>query len=71
MANLGARPTVGSHQRKLEVHCIGIELELYGASVKFELFHHLRAIQEFDNLEGLKNQLATDKSKALELLAQI
>jgi riboflavin kinase/FMN adenylyltransferase len=70
MANLGARPTVKSAQRKLEVHCIGIEIELYGANVKFELTHHLRAIQEFDNLDGLKSQLATDKSKALELLAQ-
>ena len=69
MANLGARPTVKSDQRKLEVHCIGIEIELYGADVRFELTHHLRAIQEFDNLEELKNQLATDKSKALMLLA--
>ena len=70
MANLGARPTVKSDQRKLEVHCIGIEIELYGADVRFELTHHLRAIQEFDNLEELKNQLAIDKSKALMLLAQ-
>ena len=70
MANLGARPTVKSAQRKLEVHCIGIEIELYGSNVRFELTHHLRAIQEFDNLEGLKNQLATDKAKATALLAQ-
>ena len=70
MANLGARPTVKSDQRKLEVHCIGIEIELYGADVRFELTHHLRAIQEFDNLEELKNHLAIDKSKALALLAQ-
>jgi riboflavin kinase/FMN adenylyltransferase len=70
MANLGARPTVKSDQRKLEVHCIGIEIELYGVNVRFELTHHLRAIQEFDNLEGLKNQLAADKSKAIALLAQ-
>lgn len=70
MANLGARPTVKSDQRKLEVHCIGIEIELYGADVRFELTHHLRAIQEFDNLEELKNHLAIDKSRALALLAQ-
>jgi riboflavin kinase/FMN adenylyltransferase len=70
MANLGARPTIKSDQRKLEVHCIDMDIELYGADVRFELTHHIRAIQDFDNLEGLKNQLATDKSKALELLAQ-
>ena len=70
MANLGARPTVKSDQRKLEVHCIDTNIELYGANVRFELTHHVRAIQEFDNLEGLKNQLATDKSNVLALLAQ-
>jgi FAD synthase len=54
----------------LEVHCIGIEIELYGADVKFELTHHLRDIQEFDNLDELKKQLAADKSEATRLLAQ-
>jgi riboflavin kinase/FMN adenylyltransferase len=70
MANLGGRPTLKSEQRKLEVHCIEIEIELYGADVKFELTHHLRDIQEFDNLDELKKQLAADKSEATRLLAQ-
>jgi len=70
MANLGGRPTLKSAQRKLEVHCIGIEIELYDEEVKFELTHHLRDIQEFDNLAELKKQLAADKSQATRLLAQ-
>jgi riboflavin kinase/FMN adenylyltransferase len=70
MANLGGRPTLKSAQRKLEVHCIGIEIELYDADVKFELTHHLRDIQEFDNLDELKKQLDADKSEATRLLAQ-
>lgn len=70
MANLGGRPTLGSNKRKLEVHCIGVDVELYNCDVKFEFLHRLRSIQEFDNLDQLKNQLVTDKTTALKFLAQ-
>ncbi len=55
MANLGSRPTIGSKQRKLEVHCIGTDIHLYESEVRFELYKFLRGIEEFANLEALKN----------------
>ena len=64
MANLGSRPTIGSKQRKLEVHCIGTDIQLYESEVRFELFKFLRDIEEFANLEALKKQLEVDKKEA-------
>ena len=70
MANLGARPTLNSEHRILEVHCIGEEIELYNSDVQFEFRSHLRDIQDFHNLEALKKQLEIDKKGALTALAQ-
>lgn len=70
MANLGSRPTIGSKQRKLEVHCIGTDIHLYESEVRFELFKFLRGIEEFANLEALKKQLEVDKKEANLVLAQ-
>ena len=70
MANLGSRPTIGSRQRKLEVHCIGTDIDLYESEVRFELFKFLRGIEEFANLEALKKQLEVDKKEAKLVLAQ-
>ena len=70
MANLGARPTLNSEHRILEVHCIGEEIELYNSDVQFEFKSHLRDIQDFHNLEALKEQLEIDKKGALTALAQ-
>ena len=70
MANLGSRPTIGSKQRKLEVHCIGTDINLYESEVRFELFKFLRGIEEFANLEALKKQLEVDKKEAKLVLAQ-
>ena len=70
MANLGSRPTIGSRQRKLEVHCIGTDIHLYESEVRFELYKFLRGIEEFANLEALKKQLEVDKKEANLVLAQ-
>jgi riboflavin kinase/FMN adenylyltransferase len=70
MANLGSRPTIGSKQRKLEVHCIGTDIHLYESEVRFELYKFLRGIEEFANLEALKKQLEVDKKEANLVLAQ-
>ncbi len=64
MANLGSRPTIGSKQRKLEVHCIGTDIHLYESEVRFELYKFLRGIEEFANLDALKKQLEADKKEA-------
>jgi riboflavin kinase / FMN adenylyltransferase len=70
MANLGSRPTIGSKQRKLEVHCIGTDIHLYESEVRFELYKFLRGIEEFANLEALKKQLEVDKKEANLVLVQ-
>ena len=68
MANLGSRPTIGSKQRILEVHCIGRDINIYEKKVRFDIYKHLRGIKEFANLDALKKQLELDKNEALQAL---
>ena len=68
MANLGSRPTIGSKQRTLEVHCIGRDINIYEKKVRFDIYKHLRGIKEFANLDALKKQLELDKNEALQAL---
>jgi riboflavin kinase/FMN adenylyltransferase len=68
MANIGARPTVDSTHKKVEVNLFEFEGDLYGKKVKFELLHRLRSIERFESLDALKNQLVEDKAQSLNLL---
>jgi riboflavin kinase/FMN adenylyltransferase len=69
MANLGARPTIGSLERKLEVHLFEFAGNLYGQSLTFEVHYKLRDVLEFGNLDALKAQIAEDGDLALKRLA--
>lgn len=68
MANIGARPTVEAQGRKVEVHMIGLDREIYGADVRFEIASRLRGIQKFESLEALKTQLQMDLESTLRIL---
>lgn len=70
MANLGARPTIGSLERKLEVHLFEVEDNLYGQHLTFEVHHKLRDVMEFGTLDALKAQIEKDGQLARERLAQ-
>lgn len=69
MANIGARPTVDSANRTIEVHLLDFEGDLYGQHLRFEFSSYIRDIQKFDSLEQLKAQLQKDRVKSLEALA--
>jgi riboflavin kinase/FMN adenylyltransferase len=69
IANIGRRPTVQSEERKVEVHAIGLEGDLYGVQLNFEIKFRLRDVMKFDSLDLLKAQLEQDKVIALQRLA--
>ena len=58
--NIGARPTFGVKERKVEAHLKGFSGDLYGATVRIYPTQFLRPIQKFDSEEELKNQLRKD-----------
>ncbi len=65
--HIGPNPTFGEAQRKLEVHLVGFEGELYGSRLDVDLLERLRAIRRFENVETLKQQLQEDVAEAVRI----
>lgn len=59
-ANIGANPTFGESARKIEVHLLDFQGELYGAELKVEFTARLRDTRSFATVEELKGQLEMD-----------
>jgi riboflavin kinase/FMN adenylyltransferase len=59
-AHIGPNPTFEEQQRKLEVHLIDFQGNLYGQSLRIEFLARLRGTRRFDSVEELKDQLRRD-----------
>ena len=58
--NIGARPTFGVEERKVEAYLKDFSGDLYGETVRIYPTQFLRPIQKFSSEEELKNQLKKD-----------
>ena len=58
--NIGARPTFGVAEKKVEAYLKGFSGDLYGKVVRIYPTKFLRHIQKFSSEEELKNQLQKD-----------
>lgn len=67
-ANIGPNPTFGEQERKLEVHLIGFDNDLYGQSLEVEFVERLRETRPFASVEDLVTQVRSDIAQAGELL---
>lgn len=69
MLNIGVRPTVsGTGEKRIEVHLLDAEIDLYHAHVEVEFIARLRDERKFENRDALIHQLGIDKQAALEQL---
>jgi riboflavin kinase/FMN adenylyltransferase len=66
-ANIGPNPTFGEQARKVEVHLIGFQGNLYGESVSVEFLERLRDTVRFSNVTSLIEQLRRDIEQARHL----
>ena len=64
VANVGARPTVGGAESRLEVHLLDFDRDIYGRYVHVDFLHKLRPEQRFDSLEELVAQIRKDAEAA-------
>jgi riboflavin kinase/FMN adenylyltransferase len=67
-ANVGPNPTFGEQARKLEVHLIGYEGDLYGEPLAIEFLERLRDTRPFSGVSQLVAQLRDDVAKAREIV---
>jgi riboflavin kinase/FMN adenylyltransferase len=63
-ANVGPNPTFGEHARKVEVHLIGFQGELYGQSLAVDFLQRLRDTRPFPSVADLVAQLGADVERA-------
>ncbi len=69
MMNIGVRPTFDGQAKSLEVNIFDFDQMIYGKTVQIRFFDRIRDEQKFEGLEGLKNQLKTDKEAARLILS--
>ncbi len=61
VTNIGVRPTVGGKDNvSVETHLIGYSGNLYGQSVRIELFRYIRPETKFENTEQLRARILED-----------
>jgi riboflavin kinase/FMN adenylyltransferase len=68
-ANIGPNPTFGEQTRKVEVHLIGFQGDLYGAELAVEFIERLRETRPFPDASSLIAQLHADVEQAHQLLS--
>ena len=69
VANMGTRPTFdGGSERRLEVHLLDWQGDLYGVAVRVHLVARLRQEQRFASAEALVRQIGSDIAAARRCL---
>ncbi|HBI41499.1 MAG TPA: bifunctional riboflavin kinase/FAD synthetase, partial [Planctomycetales bacterium] len=63
-ANIGPNPTFGENARKVEVHLIGFQGDLYGQSLAVDFIRRLRDTRSFKGADDLVRQLRQDIAQA-------
>jgi riboflavin kinase/FMN adenylyltransferase len=69
-ANIGPNPTFGEQARKVEVHLIGFEGNLYDQTLALDFLHRLRDTRPFSSAAELVSQLKKDVEQARKLATE-
>jgi riboflavin kinase/FMN adenylyltransferase len=67
-ANIGPNPTFGENARKVEVHLIGFQGDLYGQELSVDFLDRLRDTRPFGGINELVAQLRADVERAREIV---
>jgi riboflavin kinase/FMN adenylyltransferase len=65
--NIGPNPTFGDQARKVEVHLIGFQGDLYGSRLTIDFAKKLREPRRFASADDLKRQIDEDVAQAARL----
>ena len=58
--HVGGNPTFGEETRKVEVHLLAFDEDLYGQELEVEFLERVRGTEEFESVDRLRVQLAED-----------
>jgi riboflavin kinase/FMN adenylyltransferase len=68
MLNIGRRPTVDGLNRKIEVHILGFNDNIYSEKISITFVKKIREEKKFKSIDHLKIQLQNDKEVVLDIL---
>ncbi len=68
VANIGTRPTFNGTERRVEVHVLDADLDLYDHDLSIDFVARLRSEQRFSGVDALKAQIAIDVEQARQIL---
>lgn len=66
MMNIGVRPTLNGQERRIEVHLINFQEELYGKDIIVQMFRKIREEIKFSNLNALRAQIEKDREEVVQ-----
>ena len=69
MAYIGHRPTINGMTRNIEVNIFDFNQDIYNQTLRMHFHNFVRRDVKFSSLEGLKEQLALDRTDVLKLLS--
>lgn len=69
VVNIGVRPTFGGTARRLEVHILDFNRDLYGQELEVEFVKPLRGERQFATVAELQAQIAADVQAGRQILA--
>jgi riboflavin kinase/FMN adenylyltransferase len=68
IANVGNTPTFPGQARKIEIHILDLDADLYGQWLEFSLLFHVRPEMKFGSVEELRRQITEDVAQSRERL---
>jgi len=69
ITNIGMRPTFAEPERTIEAHIFEFDRDIYDESVKLEIVERIRPERKFESAQALAAQIASDLSRAKEILS--
>ncbi|MFC2123967.1 bifunctional riboflavin kinase/FAD synthetase [Bacteroidota bacterium] len=68
MLNIGLRPTIDGTAKRVEVHILNFNQNIYDESIQLEFIKRFRDEKKFKNLDALRKQLEKDRTLVNKIL---
>jgi riboflavin kinase/FMN adenylyltransferase len=70
VANIGANPTTGEVEPRLEVWLFDFDEDIYGETIETELIGFIRPEEKFDSIDAMLKVIADDAAQARDILGR-
>ena len=69
MMHIGHKPSLNTSKHSIEAHLFNFNQDIYNETLCIQCIDYIRPNKRFENLDGLKAQLAEDKISCVNILS--